>query len=393
MTLSLGMLLWLLRKLHTFGCRFIHRRILRKIEKGVQIQSFEVVQKQHIWMLYRGLMDVIRIGGTVMVIYLYLQNVLRLFPWTRGAGETLLELFVSPLRTLWTDFVGYIPDFIFLVVLFVIVRYTLRVIRLFFLNLEEGRIRFRDFDPEWAQPTFRLLRTFVVLLSLVIAYPYIPGSDSNAFKGLSVFMGVVLSLGSSSLIGNVIAGYTMTYRKAFRVGDRIKVGEYFGEVLEIRMLITRLRSPKNEEVIIPNSEILSREVINYSTLADTRGLVVHTTVGIGYETPWRQVEAMLVEAAEKTEGTLREPAPFVLQKLLGDFAVTYEINVYCGNPTRSHLVYSSLLRNILDVFNHYGVQIMTPNYERDPEMPKIVPEDQWFTAPAKKETLPEKPGI
>jgi len=388
LTAMLLVVLWLLRKVHKIVSEFIRARILEKIEKGMQFQSFEVVQRQHLWMVYRGLMDLIRIGVAVFVIYFYLQRVLQLFPWTRGVGLTLLDMLVSPLRILWNGLVAFIPDLIFLIILFFIVRYILRVIRLFFMNLERGDVRLNSFEPEWAQPTFRLVRTLIVLLAIVVAYPYIPGSDSSAFKGLSVFMGVILSLGSSSLIGNVIAGYTMTYRKAFQIGDRIKVGDHIGEVQDIRMLVTRLRSPKNEEIIVPNSQILSQEVINYNTLAKTRGLILHSIVGIGYETPWRQVEAMLLEAAGKTNGALRDPAPFVLQKSLGDFAVSYEVNIYCDDPTRIQLIYTDLHRNILDVFNQYGVQIMTPNYESDPEIPKVVPKEQWFSAPAKRENDP-----
>jgi len=389
LTVLIVVVLWFLRKVHRTVSEFVRSRILTKIEKGVQIQSFEVVQRQHLWMIYRGLMNLIRISVAAFIIYLYLQHVLQLFPWTRGAGLALLSMLVSPLHILWNGLVAFIPDLIFLIILFFIVRYILRVIRLFFLNLEKGLIRLNSFEPEWAQPTYRLVRVMIVLLAIVVAYPYIPGSDSSAFKGISVFMGVVLSLGSSSLIGNVVAGYTMTYRKAFGVGDRIKVGEYMGEVLNISMLATRLRSPKNEEVIVPNSEILAKEVINFSSLAKTRGLILHTMVGIGYETPWRQVEAMLLEAAGNTAGVLKDPVPFVLQKSLGDFAVNYEINSYIDDPTRMHLIYTDLHRNILDVFNHYGIQIMTPAYEGDPEQPKIVPADQWFTAPAKKNLNPE----
>jgi small-conductance mechanosensitive channel len=174
----------------------------------------------------------------------------------------------------------------------------------------------------------------------------------------------------------------MTYRRAFRIGDRIKVGNVAGEVIEMRLQVTHLRSPKNEELIIPNSQILNGEVLNYSSLAQSRGLILHTEVGIGYETPWRQVEAMLLLAAERTDGLSRQPSPFVLEKALGDFAVTYELNVYADNATAMPLLYAALHRNILDVFNEYGVQIMTPAYEGDPAEPKVVKPESWYTAPA-----------
>ena len=184
------------------------------------------------------------------------------------------------------------------------------------------------------------------------------------------------------MIASLIAGYTMTYRRAFKIGDRIQVNDLIGDVVEMRLLVTRLRTVKNEEIVVPNSLILNSHVMNYSTLAQSCGLILHTTVGIGYETPWRQVEAMLRVAAERTPGLLQEPPPFVLQKSLGDFAVTYELNVYCDNPQAMLRLYTALHQNILDVFNEYGIQIMTPAYERDPAQPKVVPKGQWFMAPA-----------
>ncbi|MDA0236752.1 MAG: mechanosensitive ion channel, partial [Proteobacteria bacterium] len=210
----------------------------------------------------------------------------------------------------------------------------------------------------------------------------IPGSDSDAFKGMSLLLGVIVSLGSSSVIGNIIAGYTMTYRRVFKLGDRVRIGEYIGDIHEARLLVTHLRTLKNEIVAIPNSMILGSEVVNYSKLAGKMGLILHTNVGIGYETPWRQVEAMLLEAAARTPGLLREPPPFVMHQKLGDFCVDYEINAYCKDAHAMYGLYNALHRNILDVFNEYGVQIMTPAYEGDPDEPKLVPRERWYAAPA-----------
>jgi small-conductance mechanosensitive channel len=176
----------------------------------------------------------------------------------------------------------------------------------------------------------------------------------------------------------------MTYRRAFRVGDRIQVGDVTGDVTESGLMVTRVRTVKNEEVVVPNSTILGSHIVNYSTLAQKGGLILHTTVGIGYETPWRQVEAMLLLAAERTPGLLKDPPPFVLQKALGDFCVTYEINVHCDNAQVMAPLYTALHRNILDVFNEYNVQIMTPAYEGDPDQPKVVPKEQWFMSPARR---------
>jgi small-conductance mechanosensitive channel len=228
------------------------------------------------------------------------------------------------------------------------------------------------------------VRLLVIAFGVVVAFPYIPGSSSEAFKGVSLFLGIIFSLGSTSIIANIIAGYSMTYRRAFRVGDRIKVGDVVGDVTEVRLQVTHVRTPKNEDVVVPNSVILGNSVVNYSTLAASQGLILHTTVGIGYETPWRQVEAMLLMAAERTSRLKTEPPPFVLQKALGDFAVTYELNVHCDRPGEMNSIYTELHRNILDVFNEYGVAIMTPAYVADPELPKLVPKEQWFAAPARR---------
>jgi len=179
----------------------------------------------------------------------------------------------------------------------------------------------------------------------------------------------------------------MTYRRAFHPGDRIMVGDLMGDVTQIGLMVTHLRSVKNEELVVPNSLILNSNVINYSSLAREQGLILHTTVGIGYETPWRQVEAMLLLAAERTPGLLREPSPYILHKALGDFAVNYELNVYCDRPSAMYQLYTELHRNILDVFNEYGVQIMTPAYVADPAEAKVVPKDQWFAEPAQAPPL------
>jgi small-conductance mechanosensitive channel len=320
------------------------------------------------------------------MVYAYLNYVLALFPWTRSLGRSLFAIAVDPLRTMGLGLIAMIPNLVFLAILILVTRYTLRVVRVLFDGLASGTVTLTGFEPEWAPPTYRLIRILVIAFALIVAYPYIPGSESGAFKGVSLFMGIIFSLGSSSLIGNIIAGYSMTYRRAFKRGDRVKIGEHIGDVEQMRLLVTHLRTPKNEEVVVPNSVILSSEIVNYSSMARDRGLILHTTVGIGYETPWRQVEAMLIEAAERTPGLRQGSTPFVLQKGLGDFCVTYEINVYCDAPNAMMTIYTELHRHILDVFNEYGVQIMTPAYESDPQQPKIVPKDQWYAAPAR---LPE----
>ena len=332
----------------------------------------------------RGVVVVIRTAMFLLIGLTYLGFVLAAFPWTRGLSQNMVDFALGPLKVIGGGIVANIPSLVFLTVLFFAVRLILRLIKVFFDTVGRGGVRLRNFEPEWAEPTYKLVRVAIVAFALIVGYPYIPGSQSDAFKGVSLFIGIVFSLGSSSAISNMIAGYMMTYRRAFKVGDRIKVGNAFGEVIETRLQVTHLRSIKNEEIIIPNSQILSAEVCNYSTLAPKYGLILHTDVGIGYETPWRQVEAMLVESAGRTSGLSREPGPFVLEKQLGDFAVVYELNVFCHDIQTQSIarLYAELHRHILDVFNEYGVQIMTPAYETDPAEPKIVARKDLYAAPA-----------
>ena len=361
----------------------------RQRVQSVGIQSFQIVRAEQIWVALRRVLVGVRAIVILGLGFVYLQYVLGLFPWTRGASSRLLRYVLDPLGTMGWGIVAAIPDVLFLVILFLLTRSVLKIVHLFFAAVGRGEVALAGFEREWADPTYKLLRVAIVALALVVAYPYIPGSESEAFKGISIFIGIVFSLGSSSAIANMIAGYTMTYRRAFKLGDRVKIGDTTGDVTEMRLQVTHVRTIKNEEVIIPNSSILNNEVVNYSSLARRLGLILHTKVGIGYETPWRQVEAMLLIAAERTPGLMRDPKPFVRQLSLGDFAVTYELNVYCDNAQAMSLLYTALHRNILDVFNEHGVQIMTPAYEGDPEVPKVVPKDQWFSAPAKTVAEPQ----
>ncbi len=366
--------------------RLWHRaleRLYRKRIHSVGIQSFHLVRAEQIRHALQRVIDVGRVLVILAACFGYLQYVFAQFPWTRATSQRLRGYLLGPLETIATGILNHIPSIIFLVILYCITRFALRLIHRFFDALKTGDVKLSGFDPGWSDSTYKLIRLGIVVLALIVAYPYIPGGDSDAFKGISIFIGIVFSLGSSSAIANLIAGYLMTYRRAFHVGDRIKIGGTLGDVVEMRLQVTHLKTPKNEEVIIPNSSILNNEVVNYSSLARQGGLILHTTVGIGYETPWRQVEAMLLSAASRTTGIMTEPPPFVLQKALGDFAVTYEINVYCDNAQAMARIYTALHQNILDLFNEYGVQIMTPAYERDPEIPKVVPKENWFTTPAK----------
>ncbi len=378
--LGVAGLIWLSRRLRA--------RVQREIDSRMQtvgIQSFEILRAERVSAVVLAVMRVVVITGVLALTLYWLKYALGLFPWTRGFAIALLRNTVTPLAGLWDALLGAIPNLIFLAILYYVLRGMLRLIRSFFVAVQRESVTLANFEPEWAMPTYNLVRLAIIGLGLVVAYPYIPGSGSDAFKGVSIFAGIVFSLGSSTAIANMMAGYMMTYRRAFRIGDRVKIGDVTGDVTEMRLQVTHLRTPKNEEVVIPNSQIINGHVTNYSTLAKENGLLLHTTVGIGYETPWRQVEAMLLEAASRTSGLATEPAPFVLQTALGDYAITYEINVGCDDAQRMAQLYSALHRNILDVFNEYGVAIMTPSYVADPPDAKLVPKGNWFPPPASQD--------
>ncbi len=374
--IAVGALVWFWR----WFDGVLQRRVQARIH-SVGIQSFEVMRAERI----RGALQGLFLGARMVVFsglaLGFAGYVLRQWPATRALSHGVAGLALDPLRTLGQGFVANIPRFAFLVVLFVLIRVMLRITRMFFDSVERGAVQLRNFDAAWAEPTYKIVRIALVALALVVAYPYIPGSDSEAFKGVSLFIGIVFSLGSSSAIANIIAGYMMTYRRAFRVGDRVRIGDALGDVIETRLQVTHLRSVKNEEIVIPNSQILGSDVINYSSLNKDRGLLLHTEVGIGYEMSWRHIEAILLDAAARTPGLGTEPKPFVLIKKLGDFAVTYELNVPCGNVQAMGATYSNLHRHVLDVFNEHGVQIMTPAYEGDPPEPKVVPLKDVYAAP------------
>ena len=376
--LATAVIVWVWRS----ADRFLARRLRARIH-SVGIQSFELMRAERIWAVTRSTVLALRTVVLMAISLMYVGYVLAQFPWTRRLSRNMVAFALWPLEVMASAIVFHIPSLIFLAVLFFVVRLALRMTRVFFDALARGTVKLTSFDADWAQPTYKIVRIAVVAFGLIVAYPYIPGSDSAAFKGISLFVGVLFSLGSSTAIANIVAGYMMTYRRAFKIGDRVKVGATVGDVTETRLQVTHLRSPKNEELIIPNSQLLANEVLNYSSLARTDGLILHTQVGIGYETPWRQVEAMLLMAAERTAGLTMDPPPFVLEKELADFAVTYELNVYCRNVAMMNGLYSALHRNILDVFNEYGVQIMTPAYEADPAEPKLVARKDWCLPPAR----------
>jgi small-conductance mechanosensitive channel len=307
----------------------------------------------------------------LVIAYFYLSSVLGTFPWTRSFSLRLLDYVRDPLISMGDALLHSVPNLVFLVILWFLVRYLLRTLRTFFNALRSRRLRLRNFEPEWADPTYRLLRIAIIAFAVVVAYPYIPGSESAAFKGVSIFLGVLLSLGSTSFIANLIAGIALTYRGVFQEGDWVDIDGADGRVEEIRAQVVRLRTRNNELVSIPSSTILNANVTNLSRQVDGLGLVLRSRVSIGYDVDWRRAEALLLEAAGATEGVLDNPAPWVQINELGNFAVDYTLVVRIEAPGPLPRIRTRLNQAILDRFHGAGIQIMSPTYEHDPEQPKI----------------------
>jgi len=277
------------------------------------------------------------------------------------------------------------PSIAFLLIVAVTTWYLLKFLRFVFQQVGNGTITIEGFRPSWAGTTNRLMNILLVVLAVLIAYPYIPGSESPAFKGISLFLGLLVSLGSTGLVANIVSGIMLTYMDQFQVGDMIRIGEFMARVKKTSMLTTQLHTRKNEIVTIPNSLILSQEVTNFSAPGEA-GLVISSTVGIGYDVPWRQVESMMKLAAARTSGVSHSIQPFVYTLSLNQFDITYELNVHIEKDAMYWATKSELNQNVLDAFNEFGVQIMTPAYEGDPDSTKVVPRSRWFSAPAKEAT-------
>jgi small-conductance mechanosensitive channel len=343
----------------------LHRVILRGIE--ARSDSLRAIQAEMLAddRIGRGLDAAIRAFRVVVILVLldlYLTYVLGLFPWTSAIGRKLLPFVITPLMAVGRAFVGYLPNFFFVVVITAVSYVAIKLVGLFFRQIEVGRLVFPNFPAEWADPTNKIVRVLLIAFGLVVAFPYLPASNSPAFAGVSVFIGVLFSLASSSALSNMIAGTVLTYTGAFRVGERVKVGEAFGDIIETSLLVTRVRTIKNENITIPNGLVLGSAVTNYSRSASTLGLILHTSVTIGYDAPWRKIHDLLIAAARDTPGILDEPRPFVWQTALNDFYVTYEINAYTNTPRDMIDIYAALHARIQDTFFQAGVEIMSPHF-------------------------------
>jgi small-conductance mechanosensitive channel len=379
-TLVFAALCWLLMKAEKAASRRITAAAEQSLRKTVGDDTF--LASSRILEYLPRLVGFLSWGLGLFFLYSWLTFSLRRFPYTRPWGESLRSILLAQLSRVGGAFLEALPGLTMVAIIALIARFAARILQLFFHSVEQGRVTVPWMYPETAQPTRRLVTVLLWLFALAMAYPYLPGSDSDAFKGMSVFVGLVVSLGSSGIVTQVMSGFTLTYSRALRVGDYVSVGDVEGTVTQVGVLSTKVKAPTGADVTIPNAVMVSQNVTNYSRFADTEGVFASTQVTIGYDTPWRQVEGLLLLAASRTAGVRRTPAPRVRQSALEDFYIRYTLLFALENPTTLKPTLGAVHANILDAFNEYGVQITSPNYEADPSAAKVVPRERWFAAPA-----------
>jgi small-conductance mechanosensitive channel len=285
------------------------------------------------------------------------------FPATRTYAHTVFLWTWEPLTKIFWGVVNYLPNLFYILVIIVVTRFVIRGLTFIFEQAHRGVISLEPWiHQDVARPTSQIIKAILVILALFFIAPLVPGTGSTAAKGISVILGLMVSFGSSSTVGNLIAGMVLTYMRPFKIGDRVKLGETVGDVVERTFLYTKVITIKNEEIIVPSLQALSGALINYSARAKEEGLVLHTSVTIGYDTPWRKVHELLLRAADRTHHVLKTPPPFVLQTSLSDFYVSYQLNVYTDAANQMANIYAELHQNIQDSFNEGGIEIMSPHY-------------------------------
>ncbi len=356
-----------------------HRALLRRLDDWMKshdtigLEKAALVSRQRLRYTFQLGLRVVWWLLFVGAVSAYGELLLSFFPATAPYADRLMPYLSAPVAAAAKGVVGYLPSVLMLVVIVAVARYLVRVLRVAMKAVETGEIALPGFDPEWGEPTFRLMRIVVILATIVVSYPYLPGAGSEVFKGFSVFIGAVITLGSTAAINNIISGVVLTYTRAFRVGDRVKIGDTLGDITEKGLFVTRIRAPGNEMITIPNGKVLAGDITNLSDGAEGKGLSVFASAGIGYDVDWRKVHAMMKEAARNTSGVEAEPDPFVIQTDLGNYAVSYLLIAKTVEPKLQLLIQSELRQNVLDVFNREGIEIMTPSVSalRDANRPAI----------------------
>jgi small-conductance mechanosensitive channel len=332
------------------------------LHNRLKIQHLEVVPAERVRQTLHMLNRAAQTIATLVLWGLFASRILNLFPEAQPAAHELRLMVVSPLAALGQATINYLPNAIQIVIILAITRYGLKALHVLFHAIDAGIIELPDFYPEWAEPTYKIVRLLVFVFLPFLIVPLLPGANSRFFDEITFFVGLLVSLGSTSVIKNMTAGIVLTYTRAFQIGDRVRIGEVNGDIVEKSLFVTRLKTIKNEQVAMPNGAVLDSNIVNFSSLATDKGLILHTSVTIGYDVDWRQVHNLLLDAALVTPHILTDPVPFVLQTSLDDYYVTYEINAYTDQPNQIAGTLSVLHQHILDSFHAAGVEIMSPAY-------------------------------
>ena len=348
---------WLFRKLKVRIQKLKDTRL-----KPISIQNYELLDTQRQVNLLIFLSNLLRYVIMLLQLLITVPLLFAIFPQTKGLAYQIFSYIWNPIKNILVGIVDYIPNLFAILIICFAVKYLVRLVHYLSREVEAGRLKFGGFYPDWAMPTYHIIRFLLYAFMIAMIYPYLPGAKNGVFQGISVFVGLIISLGSSTVIGNVIAGLVITYMRPFKLGDRIQLNDTTGNVIEKTPLVTRIKTPKNEVVTIPNSFIMSSHTVNYSASAREYGLIIHSEVTIGYDVPWRQVHQLLIEAALNTPGVIDDPRPFVLETSLSDWYPVYQINAYIREADKLAQIYSDLHQNIQDRFNEAGIEIMSPHY-------------------------------
>jgi small-conductance mechanosensitive channel len=330
--------------------------------RTLRVQKVEILTAERATEVLIAAARGLRIALVALAIAVYANAVLGFFPWTRGVARVVFAYVWGALASVLWSIAGFLPNLIYIAIIVAVTRLALKAVRFLAARVEDGGLVIRGFYREWADPTYKIVRFLAVALAGVLMFPYLPGSDSAAFQAVAVFLGVLFSLGSTSAVSNLVAGVVLTYMRPFSVGDRVKIAETVGDVIQRNLLVVRVRTIKNVEVTLSSSMVLGAHIVNYSAAARSGGLVLHTTVTIGYDAPWRKVHELLVSAAESVDGILAVPRPFVLQTALNDFHVSYELNAYTDRVRDMVELSSRLHEAIQDRFHEAGIEIMSPHH-------------------------------
>lgn len=345
--------------------RFIYRRlrVATRLQRHKKIKGFlGIVDAEREEQIIFILLKVLRVLLLLVSVFVCILLLLRMFPNTSYLSDQLLEYVVSPLKKIGHSVIDYLPKLVTIIIIITLFYYIKKFLLSITNKIGESKITFKGFYPDWAKPTYNIVSGILFVFMFILIFPYLPNSNSQTFQGVSVFVGVIVSLGSTNVIGNLIAGLVITYMRPFRTGDRVKMDDTIGNIIEKTALVTRIRTPKNEIITIPNSSVMSTKTINYTSSANEYGLILFINVTIGYEEPWRKIHELLQKAAVTTPNISSKQKPFILQTAFDDFYVEYQLNVVTKDANRMNDIYSDLRKNVQDVFNEAGVQILSPHY-------------------------------